>query len=235
MKTFLSKAKEAQDVMPAMGVKVEIEEIERSETSDRSQTPGCLQYEARLRVVEPPEYAGMQLRDWFMVGTREDKRARKPETWERAMGGVGRLMRMMKRSGVPITDDDEEWMEAAVGQVVCVHIGKRADENGVERNRIQHYFRESDPDFVGVGEKLEAASGGRRGPRPDVSEGARTARRTRAQEDEEEEKPAKKTPPKPKEDEQEGDEEDEEPQARRSARAKQVAREPNEDEDEDED
>src|SRR5262245_3077159 len=125
MRSHLGKTREAQGVLPAMGVKCEIEEIERTETGENSQTPGMLMYQATFRVTEPEQYAGSSLRDWFVIGTKDDKRAKRAETWERAEGGPGRLARLLKRAGVPNADDDEEWMDAAAGQSICMHVGKR--------------------------------------------------------------------------------------------------------------
>jgi hypothetical protein len=169
-RSFLGKTKEAVGVLPPMGVKCVIEEIEKGETGENAATPGCLMYTATLRVTEPDRFKGASLRDWFTIGTAQDKRAKREETWRRSEGGPGRLVRMLKRAGVAISDDDEEWMEAAEGAEVCITVLKRTDNNGELRNRVGLYFREEDDDFVGVGEELEAADNGAR------SGGARSAR-----------------------------------------------------------
>lgn len=221
-----------------MGVKCEIEEIERTETGENSQTPGMLMYQATFRVTEPEQYVGSSLRDWFVIGTKDDKRAKRAETWERAEGGPGRLARLLKRAGVPNADDDEEWMDAAAGQSICMHLSKRTDENGEPRNRVGMYFRESDPDFIGIGEELERDGAGRggRGGRKAKPEGDGKARKAKAKDDDEgdeEEAPKRKGKAAASdEDEEPEDDEDEAPKKARGRKAK-AARDDDGDDDED--
>jgi len=235
----LWKGKAAQGVMPAMGVKLEIEEIERSETGENSQTPGCLMYVGHFRVVEPESYKGRRLMEWFPIGTKDDKRAKRDETWNRPEQGPGRLIRLMEKAGVPNSDDDEEWMEAAVGATVFAHVQTRTDENGEKRNRMGMYYAEKDEEFVGVGEELEAPrSGGARGGRKakparreDDDESPR-ARKAKRQEDDEE--PKKRGD----DDDEEGEDEEDEPRsARRGKNGEKRAakRRGGDDDDEDED
>ena len=226
MRSFIGEPREKVGVLPAMGVKLEIEQFERGETGENSQNPGCLMYTLTARITEPEQFSGMTVRDWFTVGTRDDKRAKKAETWERSEGGAGALFRCLKRAGVATSEDDEEWMDAAEGAEVCAHLGKSVGRNGDPQNRIQLYFRESDKDFVGIGETLEAdgaARGGRRRQeKPVAGDDERKARRAKARE----------------EDEEEGEDE---PVSPRSAKKKQAAKEEDdaeageEDEDEGED
>jgi hypothetical protein len=231
MRSHLGKTREAQGVIPAMGVKCEIEEIERTETGENSQTPGMLMYQATFRVTEPEQYVGSSLRDWFVIGTKDDKRAKRAETWERAEGGPGRLARLLKRAGVPNADDDEEWMDAAAGQSICMHVTKRTDENGEPRNRVGMYFRESDPDFVGIGEELEdGARGGRGGRKAKATEGK--ARKAKASDDDDEASPAKKAK-KPEPDDDDEGEDEEPPKKARGRKAK--GRDDDDEGDEDED
>ena len=220
-----------------MGVKCEIEEIERTETGENSQTPGMLMYQATFRVTEPEQYVGSSLRDWFVIGTKDDKRAKRAETWERAEGGPGRLARLLKRAGVPNADDDEEWMDAAAGQSICMHLSKRTDENGEPRNRVGMYFRESDPDFIGIGEELERDGAGRgRGGRKAKPEGDGKARKAKAKDDDEgdeEEAPKRKGKAAASDEEEEPeDDEDEAPKKARGRKAK-AARDDDGDDDED--
>jgi hypothetical protein len=234
MRSHLGKTREAQGVIPAMGVKCEIEEIERTETGENSQTPGMLMYQATFRVLEPEMYVGSSLRDWFVIGTKDDKRAKQAGTWERAEGGPGRLARLLKRAGVPNADDDEEWMDAAAGQQICMHVSKRTDENGEPRNRVGMYFRESDADFIGIGEELERDGAGRGGRKKASSTGDGKARKAKAKDDdegEEDEPKAKGKKAKDEDDEAEGDEDDEPPKKARGRKAKAADDEGDDDED----
>ena len=258
-RSFLGKTKEAVGVMPAMGMKVQIEEIERGETGENATNPGALMYTAIFRVIEPEQFKGATLREWFTIGTKDDRRGKREETWHRSEGGPGRLVRMLKRAGVAITDDDEEWMEAAEGSEVCLTVTKQRDrDTGEWRNRVGMYFREEDHDFVGVGELTEADESEQRRPgsarkvRPVAKAAANPrAKAKQAEEDEEEDeeqttvdrrlakKKVKAKTPEPEEDEDEAEEEEEEeeeppPTARKKGKVK-AKRRDDEDEDEDED
>lgn len=147
--------REAQGVHDAMGVKATITDMEKGETGENSQTPGCLMFTVSLRISEPPECEGYELRDWFVIGTKDDKRAKKDATWHRSEAGPGKLARLLKRAGVDPTDDDEEWMDALIDKEVCLHMTKVPSRDGSGmQNRVGLYFRENDDQFVGIGEKL---------------------------------------------------------------------------------
>ena len=188
----LWKGKAAQGSMPAMGVKLEIEEIERRETGDTAQTPGCLAYNVSFRVIEPLEYKGRRLSEFFTIGTKDDKRAKRDETWNRPEQGPGRLIRLMEKAGVPNSDEDEEWMEAAVGCQCYAHITVEADRrDGSPRNRLGLYYEDGDEDFAGVGEALEAPKRGRGQTRQEAKP-ARQARAKRPEDEPEPEEPEEK-------------------------------------------
>jgi hypothetical protein len=178
----LWKGTASQGAMPAMGVKLEIEEIERTETGPNSQVPGSLAYKGHFRVAEPKKYKGRKIQDFFTIGTKEDKRAKKEETWDRPEGGPGKLLRLMEKAGVPQTEDDDEWRPAAEGAVVYAHLRQDMWE-GSPNNKIAGYFAEDDEDFVGVGEELSApaaqsgARGGRKKARGDEPRSARGRKR----------------------------------------------------------
>src|SRR6516164_4759802 len=151
--SHLGKTKESVGVIPAMGVKLKIDTLERQFSKTKK-----LMYALRAEVMEPEDYEGLVLMEWFVIGTDQDPKASKEKTWKNAEGGPGRLKRLLVRSGTPLSDDDEEWCEAAEGQEVCAHVVVEKDrQSGEPRNRINgRYFRETDKDFVGVGESLAA-------------------------------------------------------------------------------
>lgn len=254
MRTYLGKTKEAVGVMPAMGMKVVIDEIERGETGENAANPGALMYTATFRVVEPERFKGATIREWFTIGTHEDRRGKRDETWRRSEGGPGRLVRLLKRAGVAITDDDEEWMEAAEGAEVCLTVTKTRDrDTGEWRNRVGMYFREEDADFVGVGETTEADEDG--GRRPGSARKAKAGKavatnpraKAKAREEEDDEEDEDETPqprkklkakePEPEEDddEEKDEDEDEEPPQPRAKKKKLRAKPKDEEDEEDED
>jgi hypothetical protein len=176
----LWKGGEAKGAMPAMGARLEIEELERRETGETSQTPGCLAYNGRFRVLEPAEYKGRIVGEFFTIGNKDDKRGKKDETWNRPEQGPGRLLKLLRVANVPNSDDDEEWMEAAVGCPFLATVTTEIDRrDGSKRNRIGMYYEEGDGEFVGVGELLENLGANGKGARG----AAKTARSARARDD----------------------------------------------------
>src|SRR6516162_8907156 len=96
--SYLGKTKESVGTIPAMGVKLKIDSLERGESKTKK-----LMYTGAFEVVEPEDYAGLRLMEWFLIGTDEDPKAKKEKTWRNAEGGPGRLKRLLVRSGTPIT------------------------------------------------------------------------------------------------------------------------------------
>lgn len=190
----LWKGGEAKGAMPAMGARLEIEELERRETGENSQTPGCLAYSGRFRVLEPQEYKGRIVGEFFTIGTKEDKRAKQDATWNRPEQGPGRLLRLLRVAGVANSDDDEEWMEASVGQPFLATVTTETDRrDGSKRNRIGMYYEDGDKDFVGVGELLENLGANGRGGARGGPRGARAAAPAAepAPKDDDDDKPAR--------------------------------------------
>lgn len=243
-KSFFGEVQEYSGPVPAGGYKCVIEEIERGVTGERAQNPGAKRYAARLRVVEPKKYGGSVLMDYFTIGTEDDPKARDQATWNTSLGAK-RLFRLLKRAGVAAKDgDDEEWMDAAQGQEVCAHVQRERDETGQFRNRVNgDYYKESDEDFVGVGELLEAPSAdGRGGPRSARGGNGQAkqarggqARKPPADEDEEDKPPTRKAKAAADEDDDEEDERETKPTKASAAKGKGAkgGRLPKDDEDDD--
>lgn len=221
--SFLEGTKESKGIIPAQGVKLRIDEIVRTESKTKK-----LMYAASFEVVEPDDYQGVMLREWFLIGTDTDPKGKKESTWKAVEGGPGRLKRLLIRSGTTVTSDDEEWTADAEGNLVCAHVTVEKDNTGVDRNRINgKFFREDDKDFVGIGVSLDGANGGtakapkvKAKPKPPVED-----------EDDDESPPVatkpktKVAPPPPDEDD---DEEDAPPV---KAKAKKVVPVPDDDDD----
>jgi hypothetical protein len=224
-KSFFGGVDEYSGPVPSGGYKCVIEEIERGVTGENAKTPGSKKYTARLRVVEPKRYAGTAIFDTFTIGTEDDPKGRDQETWRTSLGAK-KLFRLLKRAGVPAKDgDDEEWMDAAQGQEVCAHVMKEVGLNGGFRNNVNgDYYKETDEDFVGVGESLESGDGARGGRQaksgnasaPKSARGGRVSKPP--VDDDDDAPPARKA--KPSDDEEADEEEDEKPKAAVKAKAK---------------
>ena len=193
--SYLEGTKESKGVIPPMGVKMRIDEIVRTESKTKK-----LMYQASFEVVEPDDYSGVILREWFLIGTDNDPKGKKEATWKAVEGGPGRLKRLLIRSGTTVTSDDEEWCADAEGNEVCAHVTVEKDQSGVDRNRINgKFFRENDKDFVGIGVSLEAV--GVNGPKAKAAVKAKPAPPPDEDDDEDEApKPKAKAAPPPDDD-----------------------------------
>jgi hypothetical protein len=208
-KSHFKETEEQRGSLPAMtGALLEIVEIERAKTKEK----GLRMYVVELKVVEPKEFANSTVRDWIVVGTEDDPLAKQPQTWARSEAGPGRLKRLLTRSGTALSDDDEEWMEAAAGNQVVAPISARADDSGEIRNRPGLYFRPSDEDCPEIGEATEESGKGKsKGSSAKGAAAASKKARGRHAADEAEDEDEKPKTSKKAKDADDEDEEDEKP------------------------
>jgi len=224
-RTHLKDTDEQRGQVPSCtGALLEIVKIEKGKTGERAKNPGCLKYTPEFKIVEPKELKNMRVFDnRIVIGTPEDPRGKKQETWDNQEGGPGRLKRLMVRSGTPITDDDEEWMEAAEGNQVVAPLV--ADPEGQFGTAPGLYFRPSDDDAPAIAIAAEDGKGGR-GKGKGAAAASKRARGRKAAEEEEEV------------DEEGEEEEEEEPVKKKSSStsgkaSKKSSKEDDEDEEED--
>lgn len=236
MRTYTKSAKEETGKAPACtGALLEITGVKRvyvkEGPSDWSQTyAGCAQYQFNFRIKAPKGAAGLSVTDRIMVGNPDDKEAKRKETWEVTEGGPARLVRLMRRAGIAMVEDDEEWMADAIGKTVVAPIIVKG-----EYANVGLYYRESDKDCPEIG--LADAKGAKAKKRV-VEEEPEDEEETEAEEEIDEEEPAPKKkkagkkPAKPvEEDEEEEEEEDDDEPAPKKAPKK--APKPADDDDED--
>jgi hypothetical protein len=152
-KSFFEDTEEQSGSIKALtGALLEITSIERSKTKEK----GLRMYVMDYKIVEPKKYAGFTLRDWIVVGTDTDPLAKEKATWtEGSEKGPGKLKRVLTRSGTPLSEDDEEWMEAAAGNQFVASVSAKADDEGNIRNRVGKAYRPSDEDAPEIGEAEE--------------------------------------------------------------------------------
>lgn len=157
--SFFDETEESRGFIPSLtGAKLRIEEIERTKTGENAATPGCRMYVVTFSVVEPTKFKGLQVRKWFVIGTADDKKGEKAETWAAgAEKGPGQLKRLLVRADVPLSKDDEEWMEAAEGKIVVASVIDKGEEASGPRNALGKFYRETDSDCPEIG---EAEAGG---------------------------------------------------------------------------
>ena len=252
MRTHLNKAKEETGKCPpCTGIKIKLKRITRGNIqagkSDWSkENAGCAFYRVNGIVLEPKQAKGTMVSDRIVVGNPDDPEAKKKETWEVSEGGPARLVRLLKRAGAALTDDDEEWIADALDrEVVAGPVTHSATGDFVN---LGLYYRESDKDCPVIGLAEEKGAGGRKKRKPVEEE--EEEEETEDEEDEEEDggkkKPLGKKASKKDEEEEEDEDDDEddeedeededEPAPKRGKAGKPKGKKkPADDEDEDED
>ena len=100
---------------------------------------GCKMYRAVHWVVEPSQFAAMQLYDNFAVGTAEDPEAEDPETWKTSV--AARLFKQLfKKAGVPFGSDLDEMRTMVAGQQLIAVVGSQITARGTPMNQIRSYY-----------------------------------------------------------------------------------------------
>jgi hypothetical protein len=187
-----------------------IKEFERTKNKN-----GHRMYVASLEVKEPKHLAGRTNRDWFTVGNDDDPLCKQDETTEDPSNiGAGRLKSLLVKSHTPITNEDEQWMEDAVGNDVGANQRGYKDKQGVDRVNTTYEFAEDVEPGV-----LDADDGGKQRGKKGPAQAARAARGRRGADDDdlEETTPAKAEATKPTT-QDDDDDEDARPRRRRSRR-----------------
>jgi hypothetical protein len=174
----------AAQAIPPQGVKFRVKSVEKGKTTaSEYQAAGLKQFLVEMELTEPKKAKGISIKTWFVVGIESDPMLKDEENWKIAKDSA-HLKRLFVRTGTPIPDDDEEFADALTGAEGCAHTFVTQKEfTGIKKGQ---YYRETDEDFVGVGEMLTAAAKGKKAP----------AKAARAVEADEDEKPAK-APKKP--------------------------------------
>ena len=102
-----------------------------------------LMYKASVSIVNPAEYAGTTINDYFTVGTNDDPQANAPATWKNSIGAK-RLKELFTATMIPVTPDVDVNVEACKGQkfigtlIEEIDDGKR-DPSYAGRKRVKMY------------------------------------------------------------------------------------------------
>jgi hypothetical protein len=104
---------------------------------------GKLIVKATHEVVEPANFAGQTMREFFAIGSDDDPQAEDPETWKRTIGARN-LKRLLERSKAEMFDDLDETCKAAVGAEFCatveVETQQKGEYAGRKNNRINAVY-----------------------------------------------------------------------------------------------
>lgn len=102
-----------------------------------------LMYKATFKVVEPEQFAGVPLFEYFVIGNNDDPDARQAATWLNSVGAK-RLKRLAKATLVPVTNDADAMVGAITGQRFVASIGQKIDDGqrdpkyaGFKRNTVE--------------------------------------------------------------------------------------------------
>jgi len=240
-KSYFDETEEAQGgiTTPLTGALVKIIGIERTKTREK----GLRMYVEEVEIKQPKQYKGIRIKDWIVVGSEDDPLAKRPETWRRSEGGPGRLKRLITRAGAPLSDDDEEWMEAVEEREYVTPVHIRMDDDGEPRARLGLAFRPSDEDCPEIGEADEddkPSKGKAKGKKGATAAGKKLRDRKKGDDDEDEdEKDDEDEDEKPKKgkkgkDEDDEDDEDEKKSSKSSKKSSKKDDDDDDDDDEDE-
>ena len=105
-----------------------------------------LMYKTVFKVVEPTQFAGVPLFEYFVIGNNDDPDAKDASTWMNSIGAK-RLKRLAKSTMVPVTNDADGMIGAITGQRFVASIGQKIDDGvrdpkyaGTRRNTIESMY-----------------------------------------------------------------------------------------------
>jgi len=107
---------------------------------------GKLMYNTQFEIMEPADFAGMMLFELFCIGTDEDPDAVEEKAW-RGFAAT-RMKAMLKSAQVPMDDDMDNIIAAAIQQQLIVAANQEVDDGtrdpkykGRVRNRISSFYQ----------------------------------------------------------------------------------------------
>lgn len=128
-------------LLPADNYTFEVEDL-----SEETSKKGYLMYKGTMRVVEPAEFAGTPLFEYFAIGNENDPTASEQKTWATSVGAK-RLKRLFKATMITFTQDVDEMVESAKGQRFIGSVTQETDDGtrdpkfaGTKRNRLQNMY-----------------------------------------------------------------------------------------------
>ena len=111
-------------------------EVAVTETA-ATQQAGKLMYKVTFRVVDG-DFAGMPIRDMFVIGSDDDPQAKENSTWKR-MGGI-RWKNFIKACQVPMLSAEDELLAALAKQRLTLLVGIENSEQYGQQNRVKRYL-----------------------------------------------------------------------------------------------
>lgn len=121
-------------------------EFEVEDLTEETSKKGKLMYRGVFRVVQPANFAGAPIYDYFAVGTDDDPTGQDDLTWKNSIG-VRRLKRLFKAAQIPMTPEIDEMVETVKGQHFVGSVSQEVDDGlrdpkyaGVKRNRIDAMY-----------------------------------------------------------------------------------------------
>lgn len=131
------------NVVPEGLYQTQIESFE-----EKSSKSGKLMYLLTFEIMEPAEYAGQKLFEYFVIGSDEDPDGAEEATWNKAVGAQ-RMKQVLKKSQVPMDTDMDNIAAAAVQSQQVINVIQQVDEEGEYKGTIRNRIR----GFYGLGEK----------------------------------------------------------------------------------
>lgn len=250
MKTHIGDAPDQRGSLVACtGAKWKIIGLEVTKSKAKDGKVAKKMYVLEVEGVEPKEIKGAHVRDWIVVGTEDDPKAKEKATWQRSEAGPGRIARLFTKAGVDAPADDEEWDGVLSDCEIIAPLTASEDDEGQVRNRLGLFFAESDDDCPEIGVAEEGGGKGKKKGKgaAAANKKARKGKGAEDDEDEDEDEEDEEDEPKSKkkgkksskkdddeDEEEEEEEEDEDEKPKKGKKGKKSSKKKDEDEDEDE-
>jgi hypothetical protein len=126
------------NIVPEGIYQVEIVDIEEVLTKAQA-----VMYKASFSIVTPEDFAGLYVRDMYVIGTATDPGAEHPDTWKASIG-ARRMKKMLKDAAVPMDADLDNTLAAAPGAQFLTSVSIEVDDGtrndgkykGMSNNRV---------------------------------------------------------------------------------------------------
>jgi hypothetical protein len=133
------------DGIPDTGVVPDgIYQVSIADLEETAAKNGKLMYNIRFEVIEPADFAGMGIFEIFVIGSEEDPDATEDATWIKSIG-ARRLKQALKAAQVPLDNDMDNVIAAAIQQQLVISVTQEVEAEGTYagrvRNRISAFYQ----------------------------------------------------------------------------------------------
>lgn len=108
-----------------------------AEINEQQSKSGKLMYNARLEIVEPEDFAGMGVFEYFVIGSDEDPDGDQEATWIKSIG-ARRIKNLFKAAQVPMDSDMDNIIAAALQAQLVISVSQNIETEGDYKGRVSN-------------------------------------------------------------------------------------------------